>query len=455
MVQAIRFSAAAGRLYERTALSPGGGQFADPADLRDLPAVFVVCRDDLEALRSRADLVHDRGTRHGAKNLKAYFLGQQSLRWVAEGRVPFLDAPTYRVPLRLVSAVEKFLVSARRSNSSGWYILGVDQRLFQHLWSAQPRDGVVERLHGPCGAGTAPSPRFDRAGLRQESRPSRPARKVPAQLLEQFGSELKDHFGGASPEAQDVREMILIAASSNAPVLIQGDTGTGKERVASGIHRCSGRQGRFIAVNCAAIPRELFESELFGAVPSGFHGAINRPGLWELAKGGTLFLDEIADLDGEHQAKILRVLQEKKLRRVGGFDGRKEAEIDVGDVRVIAATNRKDLYYRLAVLPIRTPNLLEDPLEVGHLAQRFWGEIAGAGKTLPADVIATLGRRRWPGNVRQLKATLYSLHAQYGADATLSHLIAVFDYLSENQCRQRSAGHDPARRVPVSPAGRV
>jgi two-component system nitrogen regulation response regulator NtrX len=220
---------------------------------------------------------------------------------------------------------------------------------------------------------------------------------------------------GESPVMQKLKEQIAIAAPTDGWVLITGEHGTGKELVARQIHLQSRRADRpFVAVNCAAIPEELIESELFGHEKGAFTGAIQtKRGRFELADGGTLFLDEIGDMSMMTQAKILRILQEHRFERVGGTE-----TLQV-DVRVIAATNkdleaemaaggfREDLYYRLNVIPFRVPALRERREDIPTLIARFAARFASeAGRPLPHLTDAALRRLveyPWPGNVRELQ----------------------------------------------------
>ena len=220
---------------------------------------------------------------------------------------------------------------------------------------------------------------------------------------------------GETPAIRSLREQIAIAAPSNGRVLILGDNGTGKELVARAIHAQSRRAAQpFVEVNCAAIPEELIESELFGHVRGAFTGATaNKRGKFELADGGTLFLDEIGDMSLKTQAKVLRALQEGRIEPVGGSGG-----IDI-DVRVIAATNknleeelrggrfRDDLYYRLNVVPLRVPPLRERrediPLLANHFLRLYGREYGRAPKQLEAAVVEALRTYDWPGNVRELR----------------------------------------------------
>jgi two-component system response regulator FlrC len=204
-------------------------------------------------------------------------------------------------------------------------------------------------------------------------------------------------------------------ASSRAPVLVQGESGTGKELLARHLHERGCRRGKpFVAVNCAALPRDLLESELFGHERGAFTGAIGRKtGKFELANGGTILLDEVSEMETGLQAKLLRVLQEYEIDRVGGT-----APVPV-DVRVVATTNRRlrdlvdrgrfreDLYYRLTVIPVVLPPLRERRGDVELLVDHFLARFGnGRGLTLSPEARAALAARPWPGNVRELENTL-------------------------------------------------
>lgn len=220
---------------------------------------------------------------------------------------------------------------------------------------------------------------------------------------------------GGSPEIQHLKEQIKIVAPTNGWVLIAGENGTGKELVARAIHRLSLRAEKpFVEVNCAAIPEELIESELFGHEKGSFTGAVSkRRGKFDLANEATIFLDEIADMSLKTQAKILRILQEQKFERVGG------AEVIFVDVRVIAATNRdlqqemqqgkfrEDLYYRLNVIPMEVPPLRKRkgdiPVLVEHFVKEFCLENHKELKKISPEAMSLLASYPWPGNVRELK----------------------------------------------------
>lgn len=220
---------------------------------------------------------------------------------------------------------------------------------------------------------------------------------------------------GESEAIQRVRAIIEKVAPTEARVMITGDNGTGKEVVARLLHEGSPRANKpMVEVNCAAIPSELIESELFGHMKGAFTGAVkDRAGKFEQADGGTLFLDEIGDMSLAAQTKVLRALQENEITRVGS-----DKPIKV-NVRVIAATNkdlqaeiaahrfREDLFHRLNVIPIHVPNLDERkediPLLVSHFDELICGEMGIARKTFAADAIAALQARSWTGNIRELR----------------------------------------------------
>jgi len=234
-----------------------------------------------------------------------------------------------------------------------------------------------------------------------------------AQLLE----NVKKHYAmvGESPKMKKNNELILRAARTNSKVLIEGENGTGKELVARAIHHESVRAGEpFVAVNCAAIPETLIESELFGHKKGSFTGAIaDKPGRFQQAEGGTIFLDEIGDMSMMTQAKVLRTLEEGTIEMIGSSES-----IPV-DVRVIAATNkdlllemeegrfREDLYFRLNVLNIKVSALRERrddiPLLIDHYIQYFCDEYGVVRKKVTPKAIQQLMRYPWPGNVRELK----------------------------------------------------
>ena len=242
---------------------------------------------------------------------------------------------------------------------------------------------------------------------------------------------------GDSPLMQQLREQIDRVAPTDAWVLIRGGHGTGKELVAQTIHAQSQRSRHpMVAVNCAAIPEELIESELFGHVKGAFTGATEtRKGKFDLANGSTLFLDEIGDMSLKSQAKVLRILQEQKFERVGGA-----RTIEV-DVRVLAATNknleeeiehgrfRADLFYRLNVVPIVVPDLVERREDVPLLVEEFARQFGRKGlghKDFAIEAMALLQRHAWPGNVRELRNLVERLMIMTPGDTVTAADVALF-----------------------------
>jgi two-component system, NtrC family, response regulator AtoC len=267
---------------------------------------------------------------------------------------------------------------------------------------------------GVLGLVAAPVDARELAGLLREV--SAGDEVVPLAAGEEEGDE--DAAIGASPAMLEVFRMVGRVAGSPATVLILGQSGTGKELVAKAIHRNSPRAaGPFVAINCAAIPENLLESELFGHEKGAFTGAITRKiGRFERAHGGTLFLDEIGDMSLSLQSKILRALQEREIERVGG-----EGRIPV-DVRVVAATNRdlraaigdgtfrEDLYFRLAVVTLNLPRLADRgsdlDLLIRHFVARYAVRYGRQVRGVARPVFDLLHRHPWPGNVRELKNVL-------------------------------------------------
>lgn len=241
---------------------------------------------------------------------------------------------------------------------------------------------------------------------------------------------------GRSAAMQDVYRTIARIVSTDLTVMITGESGTGKELVAHALHDLSPRKnGPFIAVNMAAIPRELIESELFGHERGAFTGATNRaPGKFEQAQGGTLFLDEIGDMPIDAQTRLLRVLQEGEYTPVGARNSIKT------NVRIVAATNknpkslvdggllREDLFYRLNVIPIRLPSLRERWEDIPLLANHFLKLAAKSGlpeKTIHVDALTALQEHRWPGNVRELENLIRRLVALYPDDIITPKIVTM------------------------------
>ncbi|MCI0413729.1 sigma 54-interacting transcriptional regulator [bacterium] len=378
---------------------------------KQLPAAYAVKNEDLTILEKFKDLVFHRGKKLEAKPLSKLLLGHS--------KIPLLTG-SYRDAGQLVRSIRTLLKNAKKDQNL--YIIGADPDVFEELW---------RRYEGeePLKSTSSRSSESVRSTMFSPL-------EITRMIREEVPVSLESRFVGQSDEVQLVRQLILRAAKSDEPVLILGDSGTGKEIAARCIHDYSEPPRQpFTPVNCGAIPGELLEAILFGHEKHIFTGAeVERAGLWKETGSGTLFLDEIADLRLDHQAKILRALQEQKIRPIG-----RAKEIDV-QARIVVATNRdlfsmmragqfrEDLYYRLRTFLIRTPALRDHPEDIPLLARFFWKEITKDEKSvLPDKIVSELQAYRWPGNARELRAILSSLHILFGKDhLQVEHLRLVF-----------------------------
>ena len=381
----------------------------------DLPLAYAVKNARLDALRAPdlAGRFTDRGRKNKATGLSHLLMRQPG--------IPFIDG-SYTDTGQLIRSLRTLLLNARKADERNVYIVGIDETVFAelaaHAGAAGPRDEFP------------PVHLFDLLCKGD----------VPARLCERLV--------GTSREIQFVRHLIVRAAKQAIPVLILGDPGTGKEIVARAIHDLSDRADeQFVPVNCAAIPHELLEAELFGYVKGAFTGAAkDRDGLWLTAGKGTLFLDEIADLAPDHQAKVLRALESQRIRRVGD-----EVEKNA-PARVIAATNRDlasmlqnkqfrdDLYYRLRTLTIRTPAVRDHAKDIPVLVKKLWKDITqGSEPELSKELVAELAAQAWPGNVRQLRTTLAGFHTLFlNEPFGLPHLRAFLEHEGQTSGSQPS-----------------
>jgi DNA-binding NtrC family response regulator len=375
-----------------------------------LPGAVAVRVAELKLFGECKALFKDRRKKNEDKGLSEYLLRQG-------GRIPFIDANVTAAG-RLRQAAESLLKNAEKNGEQGIYLLGVRGEIFQELWrGALTEDAAMQ----PASRGN---------GLTDLITP------LPGE------AQLSRFFWGESEAYHEVRQLILRAARCGDPVLILGEAGTGKSVVARAIHELGEKDKPFIEFNCAAIPSELFEQELFGYAPGAIAGGLlkGKDGLWEKAGAGTLFLDEIGELRLDHQAMILHTLKEGFIRHVGA-----SANIPVS-ARMIAATNRglygmvqngrfsAELYYLLRQFLIYTPDLRDDPRNVEVIAQKLWAEITDSYNRLPQEILDDLCRHRWPGNVRELRSVLRSLYNLFGAREpgasvpTREQLNAVFQH---------------------------
>jgi two-component system nitrogen regulation response regulator NtrX len=366
-----------------------------------------------------------------------------------EGYVPVLAEDVRQAEARLAApggTPDLLLLDLRMPGESGLALL---QRLPRPLpfpvvvlsGEASPTDAVTAlRLGAADFVEKPPSPErlltsirnaLALHRLREEGEELRRALALPGNLV------------GDSPKLEELRQLVVRVGATDAVVLIQGETGAGKERVARALHVASARKGRFVAVNCAAIPEALLESELFGHERGAFTGAnVRRLGRFEQADGGTLLLDEIGDMPLSLQAKLLRVLEQREIERLGG-----SGPVPI-DVRVLAATHRdlrqavaggqfrQDLYFRLAVFPLRVPPLRERAEDVLPLIKAFAAELIGADAavTVTPEGQAALRAHPFPGNVRELRNFVERLVLLRGRgplfiDAAVTAVLALGDPL--------------------------
>ncbi len=369
----------------------------------------------------------DHGWKHENIGLARYLLPQGKKR---DRRVQVVRTK-YTSRKRLEQGISHLLLAGAKCDFPAPLLTGVPARVFKELVAA---------------SGAEPEEKGGEDGFYARLRKV----KVP--------KEVRKRFRGESEEAARARALIVRASESDEAVLIQGETGTGKEIAARLVHEQSARANNsFIAVNCAAISPTLFESELFGYAPGAFTGALRggRAGLWENADQGSLFLDEVADIPLDCQAKVLRAIQEGKIRRVGGD---KEYAVDV---RVIAASCRElggmvasgdfreDLYYRLLGFLIRTPALDAEPERVPGMVQQLWRDITRNAKAeLDEEVVELLARRRWPGNFRDIKNFLRRLHLNAPDGVTEGDVRELMEYYGPPvRVSRRRADTDSARTV--------
>ncbi|MCH7599439.1 MAG: sigma-54-dependent Fis family transcriptional regulator [Myxococcales bacterium] len=332
--------------------------------------------------------------------------GDRALELLATGRfdVAFLDI---RMPG--LSGLE-LLDRLRASGSETAAVVITAESTMENAVQAMKR-GALDYLVKPFSLA-------DVAALAEKSLATRKLQREVRHLRRAMGRS-RSHHGerliGRCPQILEIFKTVGKVADRNVPVLITGESGTGKELVARAIHQAGPRGDReFVAVNAAAIPRELLESELFGHERGAFTGALeSRPGRFREASGGTLFLDEIGDMPQDLQAKLLRVLQSGEVMSVGG------RKPDMVDVRILAATHRdlddavrngsfrEDLLYRLRVVPIHIPPLRERADDIPSLAEHFMArysvELVGAQRFLSEECVERLCEHTWPGNVRELE----------------------------------------------------
>jgi DNA-binding NtrC family response regulator len=413
-------------------------------NIQDVQNIRVLIVEDSNDMRELMKLLLDEA---GYETLTAAG-GREALKYIEDNR-EFIDMVITDVQMPEVTGHEILAaVRVRRGETPVIVITAfgsveqavgmVQSGAFQYLTKPFNKEkllGLVEK------ALEQSAPRREQARLRRES-PLTPPRII-----------------GASKPMRELFEQIAKTARSVSTVLITGESGTGKELVAHAIHDVSGRKGAFVPVNCAAIPTELIESEFFGHTGGAFTGAKgSRPGMFEAAEDGTIFLDEIGELPLTMQPKLLRALQEGKVRRIGA-----EHERQV-KVRVVVATNcdlesdvqtgkfREDLYWRLNVIQLSLPPLRKRPFDIPLLIEHFIAKYAEASGAAPleisAEALAILTAYAWPGNVRELENAIERAVAMTSGAALMpddlperlrsgDHAASVLNQARENQMTLR------------------
>jgi len=379
--------------------------------------------EDIMRLRTSGEPV-TRRIKHAKKPLSEYLPKSRGVAWVF---APYRDAGQVK------RAVQTLCESRGTKARVCKLVLELESRVFDTLMTAAPSESGERRR--PVDVGTV----------------SRALAKIRDAVMEDIPAgdleAVEKRYHGASEHAEWVRRLTVLAAHQPAPVLIIGETGTGKEIVARKIHELSCLPGQFVPVNCAAIPSELLESQMFGHAKGAFTGAhADMEGLLKKADRGTLFLDEIGELSLGHQAKLLRALEPRDEKPDEEVSGRQPAADEgVGRLlldlprfkffplgekkevtlraRIIVAANtdldaavsegrfREDLYYRLNNFRIRTPALKDHPEDIPVIAGQVWAKVSRGAAPLPADVISELKRYPWPGNVRELRSFLANVRA--------------------------------------------
>lgn len=381
------------------------GEYADflPRVSGDTPSVYTISEGQSARLQKYKDKIADRGQKNRKKPLSSYFLGAK--------RVPLLHY-SFQSSRKAENSILKFLEKAAgmpSGNGIKTFFLALPDEEFKLLCKRHGKKNIASLFSEKAITDKRDATGTDFADDKLNSLVD----DIPAKSK---GGETD--FKGVTQETKQVNEWIDMAANHDFPVIITGETGTGKNVVAGCIHKKSSRGDHpFCTINCSAISSSVFESELFGHRKGAFTGATeDRKGVLREACGGTVLLDEIGDMPLEQQAKVLDAIEKQEVKPVG-FD--KPVKINV---RILAATNRnliamiknntfrQDLYHRLSTFHIPLKPLREQIENIEFLAQFFWAKISmGESDPLPADMIQELIRYRWPGNVRELRSVLASL----------------------------------------------
>jgi len=429
-IKAIRFLLKSGDVQKvLTRLSCATSAEVSRLKHDSVPALYVVCDSYLDVLSQYKDIVIDRGVKHSSIPLARYLLHQE--------RIPLLKG-NFKSAVQIQRSIRDFLKKAKKEKENNICLITVSEEIFEEL------KGEKRNLETN---GERKEIFFEHKNLQLLESSSKMSKVFHQQKRDEETFQalqyLEKIFIGVSDAARKIRNYMVRAARVDAEVIILGETGSGKEVVAKGIHYLRFQDGRdWQVINCSAVSENLFESELFGYKKGSFTGAVHdKQGLWPLANDSSLFLDEIGDLPREQQAKILRALSDNKVRPVGG-----EKEITV-NARIIAATNvdlvakvkygefREDLFHRLNTFPIFVPPLRDRREDIPVLAMAYWDKILPSGVApLPDGILKELQSRDWPGNVRVLHSFLRFLKAwnfetiEQGISLNQKDLQLAFDY---------------------------
>lgn len=410
----------------------------------DSIAIFLIADTNVDYLAKFKDLIKDLGQQNDAQALYRYFYQRNT--------IPMVKAK-YRNLANIGNGIQKFFNYSykNKQQKAQISILLIKKDQFDCLWKEAHSENQKKSTR-------MPQTRYSTCSIVDDI-------KNRKGIDEEKLTLLAEKFAGNSDVAKKVRLDILIAACHNHPVLIIGETGSGKNIVARAIHENSTpAKKNIVTINCGAISSELIHSELFGHRKGAFTGATrDRNGLIQSADKGTLFLDEIGDMPLDQQVKVLHVLENGTYRRIGEEKDRKV------DIRVVAATNRdlyamvrtgrfrSDLLYRLLRgTLIRTPCLRDHIEDIAGLTQYLWAKIAHPDQPrppLPAEIIDELKKYRWPGNVRELSSVLCGLDSYFGEnDLSLKHLQYIFQIQGQMNETSDSLFSSPSTIKPNAPA---
>ncbi|MFO7613534.1 MAG: sigma 54-interacting transcriptional regulator [Bacteroidales bacterium] len=403
----------------------------------ELPAVLVMKEQDV--------LDHDRlflmKSQHTDKDLASYFIGRKQN---SNDKMHVILRGKYKKAGKLSNAIQKFLERVKQSHEKKPYFICIDDKFFESLKDASLSESLsTDIVAEPYFQENNPPIAVELPKEEENAREILELMKGDEELIDD--RKIRNTFRGDSYSCRLVRQRIMKTEGNTSSVLIEGERGTGKELVAQAIHeiRKKNKKLKFVSLNCSAIPNDMLETELFGYKKGAFTGADkDKDGLWKIAGDGTLFLDEIGELAPNHQAKILRALETKRIRPVGA------TEDEPVSACIVAATNRnlneknkygkhlfrQDLYDRLKQIPIKTPILNWHPEDIPEYADSIWKEITKDDAAyLPHNLMDVLMNLNWEDNVRGLRNVLEDLHNLYPKNPTVEKLNRLLQYRKNSE----------------------